>query len=63
MKTNYFIMAMLLLLSVTSCSTYYRMSSRIEAYIEKFTHRVIQPSLQEIRHTIHFCFNQMPTGN
>ena len=30
MKTNYFIMAMLLLLSVTSCSTYYRMSSRIE---------------------------------
>lgn len=30
MKINYFIIAMLLLLSVTSCSTYYRMSSRIE---------------------------------
>lgn len=30
MKTNYFIIAMLLILSMTSCGTYYRMTSRIE---------------------------------
>ena len=30
MKTNYFLITMLLLLSMTSCSTYYRMTSRVE---------------------------------
>ena len=30
MKTNYFLITMLLLLSMTSCSTYYRMPSRVE---------------------------------
>ena len=30
MKTNYFLITMLLLLSMTSCSTYYRTTSRVE---------------------------------
>ena len=30
MKTNYFLIPMLLLLSMTSCSTYYRTTSRVE---------------------------------
>ena len=63
MKTNHSITTLLLLLSLgmTSCSTYYRMTSRIDT-IERSMHEVIPLSLQEIRHITHFCFNWIPTG-
>ena len=36
MKTNYFLITMLLLLSMTSCSTYYRMTSRVRNGQEQY---------------------------
>ena len=62
MKTNYFLITMLLLLSMTSCSTYYRMTSRVERDGSMYR-EIYALSSQEIRHIIHFCFNRMPTGN
>ena len=76
MKTNHSIATLLLLLSLgmTSCSTYYRMTSRIDtngsmhrevyargdsAFIAAFVHH---RHLLHVRHITHFCFNWIPTG-
>ena len=67
MKTNHSIATLLLLLSLgmTSCSTYYRMTSRIDT--NGSMHREVYARgdsafMQEIRHITHFCFNWIPTG-
>ena len=64
MKTNYFLITMLLLLSMTSCSTYYRTTSRVERDGSMYREIYAQGDSAFIAgHIILFCFNRMPTGN